>query len=91
MHFRYGSYILTKDAYEEATASSPMFGLDCEMCLTTSGNLELTRISVVDESMNVSTIVKHLRYLGESVVYTQIYFNFYCRLCMIVWLNQKIR
>lgn len=50
---RYGSYLLTKDVYEEATSTSPMFGLDCEMCLTTSGNLELTRISIVDESMNV--------------------------------------
>ncbi|KYN01074.1 PREDICTED: putative RNA exonuclease NEF-sp [Cyphomyrmex costatus] len=50
---RYGSYILTKDVYEEATSTSPMFGLDCEMCLTTSGNLELTRISIVDEDMNV--------------------------------------
>ncbi|XP_020297543.1 putative RNA exonuclease NEF-sp isoform X2 [Pseudomyrmex gracilis] len=50
---RYGSYILTKDVYEEATATSPMFSLDCEMCMTTSGNLELTRISVVDESMNI--------------------------------------
>ncbi|XP_071574836.1 uncharacterized protein Rexo5 isoform X1 [Temnothorax nylanderi] len=50
---RYGSYILTKDVYKEATSTSPMFGLDCEMCLTTSGNLELTRISIVDESMNV--------------------------------------
>ncbi|XP_012525476.1 RNA exonuclease 5 isoform X2 [Monomorium pharaonis] len=50
---RYGSYVLTKDIYEEATSTSPMFGLDCEMCLTTSGNLELTRITVVDETMNV--------------------------------------
>ncbi|XP_011160098.1 RNA exonuclease 5 isoform X2 [Solenopsis invicta] len=50
---KYGSYILTKDVYKEATSTSPMFGLDCEMCLTTSGYLELTRISVVDESMNV--------------------------------------
>ncbi|XP_018362663.1 PREDICTED: putative RNA exonuclease NEF-sp [Trachymyrmex cornetzi] len=50
---RYGSYILTKDVYEEATSTSPMFGLDCEMCLTTSNILELTRISIVDEDMNV--------------------------------------
>ncbi|KMQ98387.1 rna exonuclease nef-sp [Lasius niger] len=50
---RYGSYVLTRDVYEEATATSPMFGLDCEMCLTTSGNLELTRISIVDESMKI--------------------------------------
>ncbi|KAG5336512.1 SDN5 nuclease, partial [Acromyrmex charruanus] len=50
---KYGSYILTKDVYEEATSTSPMFGLDCEMCLTTSNILELTRISIVDEDMNV--------------------------------------
>jgi len=34
-----------------------MFGLDCEMCLTTSNILELTRISIVDEDMNVSTVL----------------------------------
>lgn len=51
---RYGNYILTKNMYIEASATSPMFGLDCEMCRTTSGELELTRISLVDESMNVS-------------------------------------
>lgn len=45
---------MTKDVYIEATAKSPMFGLDCEMCRTTIGELELTRISLVDESMNVS-------------------------------------
>uniref|UniRef100_A0A8D2J2U7 RNA exonuclease 5 n=1 Tax=Varanus komodoensis TaxID=61221 RepID=A0A8D2J2U7_VARKO len=32
-----------------ATDSSPLFGLDCEMCLTSKGS-ELTRISVVDAS-----------------------------------------
>lgn len=52
--YRFSSYVLTKDSYKEVTATSPMFAVDCEMCLTTSGNLELTRISVVDESMNVS-------------------------------------
>ncbi|KOC64497.1 Putative RNA exonuclease NEF-sp [Habropoda laboriosa] len=50
---RYGNYIMTKDVYVEASAKSPMIGLDCEMCRTTSGELELTRISLVDESMNV--------------------------------------
>ncbi|RLU19138.1 hypothetical protein DMN91_009496 [Ooceraea biroi] len=57
---RFCSYILTKDSYKEVTAMSPMFALDCEMCLTTTGNLELARISVVDESMNViyNTLVK---------------------------------
>lgn len=57
---RYSDYILTKDIYHEATSKSPMFGLDCEMCKTTTGCLELTRISIVDEKMNViyETLVK---------------------------------
>ncbi|CAL7935248.1 unnamed protein product [Xylocopa violacea] len=50
---KYGNYIMTKDAYVEANAKSPMFGLDCEMCKTTTGDLELTRISLVDERMNI--------------------------------------
>ncbi|XP_076244024.1 RNA exonuclease 5 [Calliopsis andreniformis] len=50
---KYGNYVMTKDAYIEANAKSPMFGLDCEMCRTTSGELELTRISLVDEGMNI--------------------------------------
>lgn len=70
---RYQSYILTKDMYVEATPRSPMFGLDCEMCRTTTGLLELTRISVVDEKMNVSTEYDHsdsmncelLRFTGD--------------------------
>ncbi|GLV45558.1 RNA exonuclease 5 [Carabus blaptoides fortunei] len=47
---KYANYVLTKDAYEEVTPNSPMFGIDCEMCRTTTGELELTRISVVDEN-----------------------------------------
>lgn len=31
-----------------------MFGIDCEMCKTIDGMSELTRISVVDEKLNVS-------------------------------------
>uniref|UniRef100_A0A0C9RIP5 REXON_0 protein n=1 Tax=Fopius arisanus TaxID=64838 RepID=A0A0C9RIP5_9HYME len=50
---RYKDYVLTKDEYLEATPNSPMFGLDCEMCRTTTGFLELTRISIVDEQMKV--------------------------------------
>lgn len=50
---KYGSYIMTKDSYLEVTSRSPMFGLDCEMCRTTTGELELTRISLVDESMKI--------------------------------------
>lgn len=43
-------YVLTSDNYEEVTSCSPMFGVDCEMCLTSIGKLELTSISVVDEN-----------------------------------------
>lgn len=31
-----------------------MFGLDCEMCRTTSGDLEVTRVSIVNEQLEVS-------------------------------------
>ena len=51
--FRYADFILTKDMYHEVTPSSPMFGLDCEMCRTISGELELTRISIVNEQLEV--------------------------------------
>ncbi|KAF7995515.1 hypothetical protein HCN44_006622 [Aphidius gifuensis] len=50
---KYKDYVLTKDEYLEATPNSPMFGLDCEMCRTTLGILELTRISIVDENLDL--------------------------------------
>ncbi|KAF7995528.1 hypothetical protein HCN44_006635 [Aphidius gifuensis] len=50
---KYKDYVLTKDEYLEATPKSPMFGLDCEMCRTTLGIPELTRISIVDENLNL--------------------------------------
>lgn len=50
---RFAHYSLTKDLYEEVTPNSPMFGLDCEMCRTITGELELTRISVVNEKHEV--------------------------------------
>lgn len=53
MDTKYAGYVLTKDSYEEVTPFSPFFGLDCEMCRTTCGDLELTRISIVDEDMKV--------------------------------------
>ncbi|XP_001607810.2 RNA exonuclease 5 [Nasonia vitripennis] len=50
---KYDDYVLTKDEYVEVNSKSPMYGLDCEMCRTTSGFLELTRISIVDEKLNI--------------------------------------
>ncbi|XP_065342545.1 uncharacterized protein LOC135941164 [Cloeon dipterum] len=47
---QYGNFVMTKDRYAEVTAHSPMFGLDCEMCLTTAWKNELTRVSIVNEN-----------------------------------------
>ncbi|XP_067002958.1 uncharacterized protein Rexo5 isoform X2 [Anabrus simplex] len=57
---RFQNYVFSKDIYEEVTSTSPMFGLDCEMCRTCSGESELTRVSVVDEQLQVvyETLVK---------------------------------
>lgn len=49
MERKYAGYVLTKDKYEDVTHFSPMFALDCEMCITVGGGSELTRVSIVDE------------------------------------------
>lgn len=46
---KYASYVMTKDKYEEVTPTSPMYAIDCEMCVTTIRESELTRVSVVNE------------------------------------------
>lgn len=50
----------TKSKYTEVTPSSPMFAIDCEMCRTVTGQLELTRITVVNENLEMiyDTLVK---------------------------------
>lgn len=60
MESKYAGYVLTKDKYQDVTPFSKMFGIDCEMCKTTTGELELTRVSVVDEDLNTfyDTLVK---------------------------------
>ena len=45
----YKEFVFTNDSYEEVSEDSPMFSVDCEMCLTTSGRNELTRIREVTE------------------------------------------
>lgn len=49
LNYRYSDYLLTKDEYKPVTSKSPMFGVDCEMCHTTLGVNEITRVSVVNE------------------------------------------
>lgn len=44
----YADYVLSKEEYQPVTATSPMFGVDCEMCQTEAGS-ELTRVSIVNE------------------------------------------
>uniref|UniRef100_T1JBL6 TBC1 domain family member 9 n=1 Tax=Strigamia maritima TaxID=126957 RepID=T1JBL6_STRMM len=50
---RYKSFVFSKDLYDEVTDNSPMFALDCEMCFTTIQAHEVTRVSVVDEELNI--------------------------------------
>lgn len=49
---RYAGYVNTNDHYAPVTPKSPMFGLDCEMCKTSIGASELTRVSIIDEQGN---------------------------------------
>lgn len=46
---RFKDFVMTKSEYAPVTSSSPMFGLDCEMCYTSAGCNEVTRISIVNE------------------------------------------
>lgn len=45
---QYEGFVPTKDIYKPVHARSPMFSIDCEMCMTREGS-ELTLISVLDE------------------------------------------
>ena len=52
MQERYANFKPTSDKYVEVSSTSPLFSVDCEMCLTDEGS-ELTRICVVDSTLAV--------------------------------------
>jgi len=56
---RFKHYKLTNNSYKEVSPESPLYSVDCEMCLTDEGS-ELTRICVVDATLAVvyHTLVK---------------------------------
>lgn len=62
----YSDYLLTKDEYAPVTAKSPLFGVDCEMCITDVGS-ELTRISIVNEKHEVvyESLVKPYNHITD--------------------------
>lgn len=53
-------FLYSLSSYFTVTDESPVFALDCEMCMTGTNARELTRISIVDEQYNVvlDTLVK---------------------------------
>lgn len=56
---RFSDFVFTREGYTEVSDNSPMWSVDCEMCVTTVGS-ELTRICIVDEDCNIvyETLVK---------------------------------
>lgn len=50
---KFAKYRFTKDVYQEVSDTSPLFGIDCEMCLTTTSENELTRVTIVNEQSEV--------------------------------------
>ncbi|XP_055350508.1 LOW QUALITY PROTEIN: uncharacterized protein LOC129597091 [Paramacrobiotus metropolitanus] len=48
-----GHFVPTKDTYHPVSEGSPMFAVDCEMCMTSAQKSELTRISIVNERLQI--------------------------------------
>ncbi|KAF0772868.1 RNA exonuclease 5 [Aphis craccivora] len=51
--FTMDGFRFTKSHYLPVTDDSPMFAIDCEMCYTSIGRNELTRVSIVNEQLDV--------------------------------------
>lgn len=50
---KFADYVMTSDVYDPVTDESPLFSVDCEMCITSAGKSELTRVCVVDSNLQV--------------------------------------
>eukprot|EP00096_Caligus_rogercresseyi_P000343 TRINITY_DN10758_c0_g1_i1.p1 TRINITY_DN10758_c0_g1~~TRINITY_DN10758_c0_g1_i1.p1 ORF type:complete len:595 (+),score=185.30 TRINITY_DN10758_c0_g1_i1:51-1787(+) len=48
---KYRAYVPTFKVYKSVRTDSPLFCIDCEMCMTTARKLELTKICIVDEKL----------------------------------------
>ncbi|XP_068244791.1 uncharacterized protein Rexo5 isoform X2 [Palaemon carinicauda] len=46
-------FVYSKDKYQKVKPTSPMYGIDCEMCLNEDRKLQLASISVVDEELKL--------------------------------------
>lgn len=49
----FSGFRFTKNHYLPVTDESPMFAIDCEMCYTSIGRNELTRVSIINEQLDV--------------------------------------
>jgi len=51
MKQKYVNYVSSHVEYNEVSKNSPIFSIDCEMCLTTANKHELTKICVIDSDL----------------------------------------
>lgn len=52
--FTLDGFRFTKNNYLPVSDESPMYAIDCEMCYTSIGRNELTRVSIINEQLDVS-------------------------------------
>ena len=57
MDHKYLEYAFTSDFYNEVTADSPMFAVDCEMVMTKDG-MELARYKLKQESSCIEKVCR---------------------------------
>ena len=74
MKQKYVNYLSSHVEYNEVSKSSPIFSIDCEMCLTTANKHELTKICVIDSDLKpiYETFVKPDNPIGKLIPNTYI-------------------